>query len=72
LKTARAQIERIEKWAFGEYTLVTGAGREPLKLHVRASVGVAEWAAGNTSPQLIERADQDMYGEKKLARKQNA
>jgi len=65
LKTARAQIERIEKWAFGEYTLVTGAGREPLKLQVRASVGVAEWVAGNTSAQLIERADQDMYREKK-------
>jgi diguanylate cyclase (GGDEF)-like protein len=72
LKTARAQIERIEKWAFGEYTLAAGTGREPLKLQVRASVGVAEWAAGMTPSQLIERADQDMYREKKMARKQNA
>jgi diguanylate cyclase (GGDEF)-like protein len=72
LKTARAQIERIEKWAFGEYTLAGGTGREPLKLQVRASVGVAEWAAGTTPAQLIEQADQDMYREKKLARKQNA
>ena len=72
LKTARAQIERIEKWAFGEYTLAAGAGRAPLKLQVRASVGVAEWAADATPAQLIERADQDMYREKKLARKQNA
>jgi diguanylate cyclase (GGDEF)-like protein len=71
LKTARAQIERLEKWAFGEYTLPVGAGREPLKLQVRASAGVAEWTRGNTPAQLIECADQDMYREKK-ARKQNA
>jgi diguanylate cyclase (GGDEF)-like protein len=45
LKTARAQIERIEKWAFGEYTLAVGAGCESLKLQVRASAGVAEIAS---------------------------
>src|SRR5580704_6251794 len=63
LKTARAQIERIEKWAFGEYTLAVGARCEPLKLQVRASTGVAEWPPGDMPAQLIERADQDMYRE---------
>jgi diguanylate cyclase (GGDEF)-like protein len=72
MEGARAQIERIEKWVFGEYTLPLGTGREPLKLEVRASVGVAEWRRGETSAQLIERADRDMYQKKKLARKQHA
>jgi diguanylate cyclase (GGDEF)-like protein len=72
LPTAKAQIERIEKWVFGEYTLAAGAGSEPLKLQVRASVGVTEWRRGTTLSQLIESADQAMYREKKLARKQHA
>jgi len=72
LPTAKAQIERIEKWVFGEYTLAAGVGSEPLKLQVRASVGVAEWRRGTTLSQLIESADQAMYREKKLARKQHA
>ena len=72
LPTAKTQIERIEKWVFGEYTLSAGAGSEPLKLQVRASVGVAEWRRGATLSQLIESADQAMYREKKLARKQHA
>jgi PleD family two-component response regulator len=45
---------------------------ESLKVQVRASAGVAEWSPGDAPGQLIERADQAMYREKKLARKQNA
>jgi diguanylate cyclase (GGDEF)-like protein len=70
--SAKAQIGRIEKWAFGEYTLPASAGGNPLKLPVRASVGVAEWRRGDKLAQLIERADQAMYREKKMARKQGA
>ena len=69
--SARAQIERIEKWVFGEYTLPATGRKEPLKLQVRASVGVAEWNRGETLAKLIERADHVMYREKKLARKQH-
>jgi diguanylate cyclase (GGDEF)-like protein len=72
LTTARAQIERIEKWVFGEYTLPTVNGRESLKLQVRASVGVAEWQRGTSLTQLMECADQAMYREKKKARTQHA
>jgi diguanylate cyclase (GGDEF)-like protein len=70
--TARTQIERIEKWVFGEYTLPSAGGKESLKVQVRASVGVAEWKRGDTLTKLIERADHAMYHEKKLARKQHA
>jgi diguanylate cyclase (GGDEF)-like protein len=72
MEGARTQIERIEKWVFGEYSLPLGTGREPLKLEVRASVGVAEWRRGETSAQVIERADRDMYQKQKLAHKQHA
>jgi diguanylate cyclase (GGDEF)-like protein len=72
LASAQGQIERIEKWAFGEYTLPAGEGRGPLKLEVRASIGVAEWPPGKTPAELIERADKAMYSQKKVARKQNA
>lgn len=70
--SARAQIERIEKWVFGEYTLPATGRKDPLKLQVRASVGVAEWNRGETLAKLIERADHAMYRDKKLARKQQA
>jgi diguanylate cyclase (GGDEF)-like protein len=69
---AKSQIERIEKWVFGEYTLPAAGGKEALKLQVRASVGVAEWNRGDTLAKLIERADHAMYREKKFARKQHA
>ena len=72
LKDAKAQIERLERWAFGEYTLSAGEGREPLKVAVRASVGVTEWREGETVANLMERSDRDMYEQKKLARGQGA
>ncbi|MGD0986549.1 MAG: GGDEF domain-containing protein [Candidatus Sulfotelmatobacter sp.] len=72
MKAARAQIERLERWAFGEYTLSPGEKREPIKLAVRASVGLAQWQSGETLAKLVERADQSMYKEKKLAHKQHA
>jgi diguanylate cyclase (GGDEF)-like protein len=70
--TAQAQVERIEKWVFGEYTLPAADGKGPLKLQVRASIGVAEWNRGDSLTKLIERADHAMYREKKSARKQHA
>lgn len=68
LEITKARIKRIQDWAFGEYTLKSGAGGDPIKVHVQASVGAAEFASGQTSAQLIQRADQAMYEEKKLGR----
>lgn len=69
---ARAQIERIEKWVFGDYTLPAASGKEPTKVHVQASIGLSERDKGDTLKKLLERADQAMYREKKKARTQHA
>jgi diguanylate cyclase (GGDEF)-like protein len=68
MATARERVKRIAEWTFGEYTLTDGAGGKTVELHVQASVGTAEWTVGETLAQLIQRADQAMYQEKKLAR----
>jgi diguanylate cyclase (GGDEF)-like protein len=67
LNAAKSQIERMRKWVFGEYTIQLGAGKGELKINVDASVGAAQWQAGETIQQVIERADAAMYRDKKLA-----
>lgn len=69
LSGAKVQIERLQKWVFGEYTLQPGPGSAEIKVRVDASVGLAQWAADETMQQVIERADAAMYKEKQLARK---
>jgi len=68
LKGAKCQIERMQKWVFGEYTIQLGADKGELKVNVEASVGVAQWQPGETAQQVIDRADAAMYKDKKLAR----
>jgi len=69
---AKPQIERLRKWVFGDYTLQTGVGKPPVKVPVDASIGVAEWHAGETMQQVIEHADAAMYNEKRSTRKKAA
>jgi diguanylate cyclase (GGDEF)-like protein len=70
LAGAQAQIDRLRKWVFGEYTIRLGKGTGEVKINVDASVGVTQWQAGETIQEVIERADADMYKQKELARKQ--
>jgi len=65
---AKSQIERMQKWVFGEYTIQPGPGKADLKVQVEASIGVAQWQTGETIQQVIERADGAMYKDKRLAR----
>ena len=67
---AKAQLDRLLKWALGEYTINLGAGSSRVKVEVSASVGLAQWKPGQTRPELIAAADSAMYGEKALARSQ--
>jgi diguanylate cyclase (GGDEF)-like protein len=39
-----------------------------LALLLRISVGIAQWRTGETMPDLIERADDAMYGAKQRGR----
>jgi diguanylate cyclase (GGDEF)-like protein len=61
---AQAQIERMQKWVFGDYTIRPGKGTGEVKVNVSAAVGLAEWQPGETEKSLIERADTAMYAQK--------
>jgi diguanylate cyclase (GGDEF)-like protein len=66
---AQAQIERMRKWVFGEYTIRPGKGTGEVKTSVDAAVGFAQWQNGETAKSLIERADAAMYAQKALTKK---
>jgi len=53
---------RVERWVFGDYSV--GAAGEQRKVHVDAALGVAEWQSGETSADLLGRADRIMYQRK--------
>ena len=67
LAGAKAQVERMQKWVFGEYTVQAATGKTTVQMD--ASVGVVQWQPGETPLQVIERADACMYKDKELSRK---
>jgi diguanylate cyclase (GGDEF)-like protein len=67
---ARAQVERLKKWVFGEYTVRPGKGSAEVKVKVDAAVGLAQWQPGETMKSVVERADAEMYKQKEITRKQ--
>jgi diguanylate cyclase (GGDEF)-like protein len=54
---------RVKKWVFGDYTV--GGPGEQRKVYVDAAVGVTEWRPGETLAELLGRADQLMYQQKR-------
>lgn len=68
-RSSTVQLERLQKWVFGEYTIQPGPDSAGVKVKVDASIGLAEWAPGETLQQVIEHADAAMYKEKQLAKK---
>jgi len=62
---AKTQIDRISKWVLGNYTIRVDGGEASVNLHVDASIGLAEWRHGETMEQVIARADDAMYHEKR-------
>lgn len=58
----RNRIEPIRKWVDGDYDIQVNG--ELRKVHVRASVGIASWQAGQAAEDLIAVADAAMYTEK--------
>lgn len=62
---ARLHTNRIREWVFGKYTLEGGEGKKPLEVRVEATMGLAEWHAGDTMEQVIASADAAMYHDKK-------
>jgi len=72
LTGAKSHIERMRKWVFGDYTIELDGGKGELKVHVDASIGLAQWEPRETMKELIERADKAMYEDKQLLRKMKA
>jgi diguanylate cyclase (GGDEF)-like protein len=64
LAEAQASLDRVRKWAFGEYTIETGKGA--VQVPIRASIGVAAWDKKETMVELLARADASMYAEKRV------
>ena len=72
LAGATAQIERVNKWVFGEYTIRPGKGKGEVKVHVDAAIGLTQWKLGETLKDVVEHADAAMYKQKQKARAQKA
>jgi diguanylate cyclase (GGDEF)-like protein len=70
LDSAGAQIDRMQQWAFGDYTIPAGSGLESVKVRVDASIGLAQWRPDETMQSVIARADAAMYTQKKLTRRE--
>jgi diguanylate cyclase (GGDEF)-like protein len=60
---AKSRSETIDKWVNGDYTLATSGGSRKVK--VSAATGHATWKPGETVVQVLQRADADMYKNKR-------
>ncbi len=60
--STKIMVERMRPWVFGNYELDLASSR--LSVFVSASIGMAEWAPGETMLQVLSRADADMYRSK--------
>jgi len=66
LHGAKSKVERLRKWAFGEYAIQLGNGAGMVRVPVHASIGVAQWRAGQSMDDVVKHADAAMYREKQL------
>lgn len=64
LAQARERAKEVSEHVGGWYT-VTAAGR-PVRVLIRASIGVAEYRKGESAEQLYARADELLYADKAL------
>jgi diguanylate cyclase (GGDEF)-like protein len=60
---AKLSMDRTRRWAFGKYKI--GDGRAGVTLKLGASIGLAAWDGHESIIELIARADELMYAEKK-------
>jgi diguanylate cyclase (GGDEF)-like protein len=71
---AKAKIERLQKWVFGDYLLELPPGAQEAKIKVKldASIGLAQWQHTQTMEQVIQAADTAMYRDKASVKKARA
>ena len=63
---ALAWMNRVKKWAFGEYKVQTASGSR--KVSVSAATGIAEWRPGIALEAVFRAADEAMYQDKAAAK----
>jgi len=66
LADAKMKIDRLREWACGIYKVQGRTGW--IKLHVDASIGIAEHMTDESFKELLARADAEMYKEKAVFR----
>ena len=64
LEDARIRLDRVRQWAFGHYTVSTG--KDTVQVYLGASIGIAEYDRQESAVELMARADERMYAEKKV------
>jgi diguanylate cyclase (GGDEF)-like protein len=64
VEVAQSSLDRVRKWAFGDYKI--SAGKDIVQVTLKASIGVAAWNGKENAVELLARADERMYGEKKV------
>jgi diguanylate cyclase (GGDEF)-like protein len=69
---ATAQVERLQQWVFGEYTIRLRKGSGEVKIKVDAAIGLTQWQPGQTLKEIVEDADKAMYKRKEMTRSQHA
>ncbi len=65
---ANERIERLRQWVCGDYTVAGKTGA--IRLRLDASIGLAEYAPGESMKALVARADAAMYACKANGREQ--
>ena len=65
---AKMVFERIAKWGNGDYTLHAGSS-EAVKISASAAAGIASWEPGDSVAEVMKRADNAMYEQKKGTRR---
>jgi diguanylate cyclase (GGDEF)-like protein len=64
LEEAQIRMDRIREWVFGDYNI--NGGKQIVQVTLKASIGIAEWDRKESAVELLARADQKMYAEKKV------
>ena len=72
LAGATCQVDRMQKWVMGEYSVQRAGGAGEVKIHMDASIGLAQWQKGESMDTLVERADTAMYEKKRQSQKAKA
>jgi diguanylate cyclase (GGDEF)-like protein len=66
LRDAESRVHRIRRAALGEYQV--SIAKQAVTVAVDASIGVVEWDGKEDGPEMLARADRQMYASKESAR----